>query len=104
MMMKNILATFLVLSGMLLLGACNDSHSDHSANTMTMKTANADSSKFTTSMVDNKRDPSCGMPLTAGIGDTVHYKGKILGFCSKECKDEFMKDPGKNIAAADMKK
>lgn len=39
------------------------------------------------------KDTVCGMPLTAGIGDTVHYKGRIYGFCSKECKDEFMKNP-----------
>ncbi|HVZ97752.1 MAG TPA: YHS domain-containing protein [Chitinophagaceae bacterium] len=102
--MKNIFSVLFVSSGILLLGACNNSHSNQSATTPTLTTAESDSLKFTTSMVDNKRDPSCGMPLTAGIGDTVHYKGKVLGFCSKECKDEFMKDPEKNIAAADMKK
>lgn len=65
---------------------------------------NADTVKITAVMVDNKRDPSCGMPVSAGIGDTAHYKGKVLGFCSKECKDEFLKDPEKNITAADLKK
>jgi YHS domain-containing protein len=60
--------------------------------------------KFTAAMVDNLKDPSCGMPVSAGIEDTVHYKGKVIGFCSKECRDEFMKDPEKNIAAADLKK
>ncbi len=64
---------------------------------------NKDSVKFTAAMVDNKRDPSCGMPVAAGIGDTAHCKGKILGFCSKECKDEFLKDPTKNISAAHLK-
>jgi YHS domain-containing protein len=49
--------------------------------------------KYTASMVDNKRDFSCGMPVTAGIGDTAHYKGKIYGFCSKECKDIFLTKP-----------
>lgn len=37
----------------------------------------------------SKIDTSCGMPLTAGIGDTLHLGNKIYGFCSKECKDEF---------------
>ncbi len=49
--------------------------------------------KYTLNMVDNKIDLSCGMPLTAGIEDTCHYNGKIYGFCSKECKDEFLKNP-----------
>ena len=49
--------------------------------------------KFTVAMVDNKQDPSCGMPLTAGIGDTVHFKGKVYGFCSDECKQIFLKNP-----------
>jgi YHS domain-containing protein len=33
------------------------------------------------------------MPASAGIADTAHYKGKVYGFCSKECKDEFEKAP-----------
>ena len=41
------------------------------------------------SLVDNTKDSTCGMPLTAGIEDTLHYKGKVLGFCSTECKNEF---------------
>jgi YHS domain-containing protein len=48
---------------------------------------------FTQAMVDFKNDPSCGMPLSAGIGDTVHYKGKVYGFCSDECRDIFLKNP-----------
>jgi YHS domain-containing protein len=49
--------------------------------------------RYAKEMVDNKKDPSCGMPLSAGIEDTVHYNGKVYGFCSKECKDIFLKDP-----------
>lgn len=55
-------------------------------------------------LVDNRKDPACGMPVSAGIGDTAHYDGKVLGFCSKECKDAFKKEPEKLIAAADLKK
>ena len=40
-----------------------------------------------------KKDPTCGMPVSAGIEDTVTYKGKLYGFCSKECKEEFLKNP-----------
>mgnify|MGYP001791678998 CR=1 FL=1 len=55
-------------------------------------------------LVDNRKDPSCGMPVKAGISDTVHYKNKVLGFCSKECKETFLKNPEGMIAAAELKK
>ncbi len=34
-------------------------------------------------------DTSCGMPLSARITDTMSYAGKIYGFCSPGCKQEF---------------
>ena len=46
---------------------------------------------------DNAKDFFCGMPLTTGITDTVHYNGKVYGFCSKGCKDGFMKDPASYV-------
>jgi YHS domain-containing protein len=55
-------------------------------------------------LVNNKKDPTCGMPVTAGISDTAHYKELVLGFCSKECKEEFQKNPEANLAAAYLKK
>ena len=54
--------------------------------------------------VDNTKDPSCGMPVTAGISDTTRYNGKVYGFCSKECKDNFLKNPQQLVAAAELKK
>jgi YHS domain-containing protein len=59
--------------------------------------------KYTLAMVDNKKDPSCGMPLTAGIGDTVHYNGKVYGFCSDECKQIFLKNADSLSRSAEMK-
>jgi YHS domain-containing protein len=59
--------------------------------------------RFTKAMVDNKKDPSCGMPLTADIEDTVHYMGKVYGFCSDECKQAFLKNPGEVAKNADLK-
>ena len=44
-------------------------------------------------VTDNKKDLVCYMPLSAGIGDTLHYKGKLYGFCSRECKKEFLRNP-----------
>jgi YHS domain-containing protein len=48
---------------------------------------------------DSKKDFVCGMPVSAGISDTAHYKGKVYGFCSKECKDEFYKNPSAYVAS-----
>jgi YHS domain-containing protein len=65
--------------------------------------ADSDKPKFTQAMVDNKKDPSCGMPLSAGIGDTVYYKGKLYGFCSDECKQLFLKNPDSLSKNAELK-
>lgn len=46
-----------------------------------------------------KKDLSCGMPTSAGVSDTVTYKGKLYGFCAKECKEDFLKDPEGHLAA-----
>lgn len=45
----------------------------------------------------SKKDLACGMPLSAGVEDTLHYDGRIYGFCSAECKDSFEIDPRKYI-------
>lgn len=39
------------------------------------------------------KDLVCGMPVAAGVSDTANYKGKIYGFCSTQCKEEFKKNP-----------
>jgi putative intracellular protease/amidase/YHS domain-containing protein len=41
----------------------------------------------------NKRDYICNMPVSAGVVDTAHYNNGIYGFCSKECKEAFVKNP-----------
>ena len=60
--------------------------------------------KYSVKDVDNRIDPSCMMPLSAGIGDTLHYLGLVLGFCSLECKKDFFKDPKGNLRLAQLKK
>lgn len=71
---------------------------------MSMEKKDTTANIFEHMLVDNKKDPSCGMPVTAGISDTAHYKDKVLGFCSKECKESFQKNPEAMIAAAEIKK
>jgi len=62
----------------------------------------AAATSFPVSMVNNKKDPTCEMPVTAGISDTAHYKDKVIGFCSSGCKDEFKLAPDVKIAAAEI--
>ncbi len=50
--------------------------------------------QYDTALVANRRDPVCRMPIKAGIYDTAHYKGAVLGFCSSACKDSFLVNPG----------
>jgi len=64
----------------------------------------SDTTKYAFAMVDNVKDPTCGMPMSAGIEDTAHYNNKAIGFCSKECKDEFLKDLAKNSKGVEWKK
>ena len=46
-----------------------------------------------------KKDLVCGMPIKSGVADTAHYRGKLYGFCAKECKEAFVKDPGQYIGS-----
>ena len=41
----------------------------------------------------NVNDPVCGMPTLRGFDDTTLFQGKLIGFCSRECKDSFEKNP-----------
>lgn len=67
-----------------------------------MATANA--SIISIDSLSNQKDPSCGMPVSAGVSDTAHYNQYVLGFCSSECKAEFKKNPEAMLAAAEIKK
>ena len=100
--MKKIITFSLVL-----LVACNSQNSGNkkepvsqtaSKDSITVSTAISDSLK-----VDNKKDPICGMPVKGNINDTTLYQGKLYGFCSTECKEDFLKNPKEHIAAAELK-
>ncbi len=105
-MKKTILKSFcfILLGSSIFLTACGN---NTSTNTATMDSASnvaaSDSAvSYDISLVQNKKDPTCGMPVTAGISDTVHYDNKVLGFCSPGCKEEFLKNPKANMTAAEM--
>jgi YHS domain-containing protein len=40
-----------------------------------------------------RKDPVCGMKTDDTKADTIHYKGTVYAFCSKSCKDDFVKNP-----------
>jgi len=84
---------FLIVFAVTTVAACNNQKPAETKTATADSTMKAVKAKYTVTMVDNKIDLSCGMPLTAGIEDTCHYNGKVYGFCSKECKDEFLKNP-----------
>lgn len=48
---------------------------------------------YDVAILDNQKDPVCGMPVSAGMEDTLHIRGRVIGFCSGECKSAFQKDP-----------
>jgi YHS domain-containing protein len=98
----------LILIGMAFFASCNsDTSKDKTPAPAPASTAimPADSIKsYDQALVDNKKDPSCGMPVTAGVSDTLHFKNKVLGFCSSECKESFTKDAEKSFASVEFKK
>lgn len=46
--------------------------------------------KFEGVQFASRRDTICGMPISAGVEDTLILRGKIYGFCSTECKNMFL--------------
>jgi YHS domain-containing protein len=102
--MKNLITLSLIAS--IGFAACGGTQQEQAPATDTSMTVQQDTTAtvaYTVEMVDNKKDPTCGMPVTAGISDTAHYENKVLGFCSPECKNEFTKNPKASLAAAEMK-
>jgi len=96
----------LIILSMVLLscGQSNEKVNANSADTTQVATMDTTTEKsYAVSLVNNKKDPSCGMPVTAGISDTAHYENLVLGFCSTECKNAFLKNPKANLAAAEVK-
>lgn len=89
-MIKNILLTTLVL---ILFSCANQDSKSSGHNHSEAKTEDTKKSPFKDVKFDNQKDFACGMPVSAGVNDTAHYKGKVYGFCATECKNEFLKDP-----------
>ncbi len=63
-----------------------------------MTSQEAAASNLSAVALDADKDFVCGMPVKGHTADTAHYKGKVYGFCAKECKDEFVKNPESFLA------
>jgi len=45
-----------------------------------------------------ERDPVCGMELMPGHEEAeAQYQGKTYAFCSRECRDLFVKNPAEYV-------
>jgi YHS domain-containing protein len=94
-----------IFGGMLLNAGCESAPSAATTPEKdTTMNGTAAASSYSVDLLSNQKDPSCGMPVSAGVSDTAHYNNYVLGFCSSECKAEFMKNPTAMLAAADLKK
>ena len=93
-----------IVIGLVSCGNASQETPESKKDSVTVMTSDNTEKHFDASMVDNKKDPSCGMPTTAGISDTAHYENHVLGFCSSECKNEFLKNPKVGLAAAELAK
>ena len=86
--MKKVLVLF--LGAVLVLAACKQNAS---------KNANAENTQAPALQLANSVDPICEMKIDNTVEDTVHYKGKVYGFCSSSCKEEFQAEPAKYVHA-----
>jgi YHS domain-containing protein len=87
--MKKILFTLFIGSG--ILAACNNNQEAMATKEVALKVDSTDMEPdYSMVKFDNTKDPVCGMPVSGGVSDTAHYQGKVLGFCAKECKEEFL--------------
>ncbi|MEX6689263.1 YHS domain-containing protein [Danxiaibacter flavus] len=103
-MTNKIFLQAMLLASPLYFAACKNGDSKQTFEAADKKTdTTMHASMYTASMVDNIKDPACGMPVTAGIGDTAHYKNHVIGFCSKECKATFLQNPEQFITQLQLK-
>lgn len=89
--MKQVMRLFFAVS-VLSIAACQQPSDKRVTNdtAITAKQFQKPDNKFAGIQFASKKDTSCGMPLSAGLEDTVQLNGKVYGFCSKECKADFV--------------
>jgi len=84
--MKKIIIVLLIAAG------CNQRQPTPVENKTAAPAKNSVVNKLALLNLASAKDLSCGMPISAGLSDTASYKGKLYGFCSPECKADFLKN------------
>src|SRR5450432_159925 len=91
--MKNIMKAFLIILVTTQFSCRSGNQTKEKENGVAIAPAivtnKAEEKHFANIRFASKNDTSCGMPLAAGVEDTLHLNDKIYGFCSKDCKEEF---------------
>jgi len=86
-MIMNFKTFSLSLALAFLLAACQQNSPKAPAS---IPTASAETLPWATDL-----DLVCEMKVDQTVEDTVHYNGKIYGFCNPNCKAEFQSNPTK---------
>jgi len=87
----NIKALSLVVFTTLLVAACQQS--TPKTNASTAAASSTETLPWATDI-----DLVCEMKVDKTTEDTVHYGGKIYGFCNPNCKESFLENPAKYSA------
>ena len=78
--------------------ACNQKQAETKTETSSA-TVTSKKPEIKLSALSSNKDFVCGMDLEGGaIADTTSFEGKVYGFCSAECKSEFVKKPASYLA------
>ena len=93
----------IILMTSFIIVSCNNFKDDKKMSEKEVKKDTLTEHTINPGLLVNKKDPVCEMPVSAGVTDTLTYKGNLLGFCSEECKAEFVKKPEDFIAKAELK-
>lgn len=91
----------IIFIALVAIAACNSKQAEPAKETHD-DTAVAAANPLDSIVVANKKDPICTMPTKNHVNDTTTYEGKVFGFCSTECKEEFLKKPKEYLAAAEV--
>ena len=46
------------------------------------------------------QDLVCEMSVDPTVEDTLHYNGKVYGFCGGHCKEKFQENPAKYVGTS----
>lgn len=83
---------FLCCIGVVLLFACSNNKKQPDQLSVPEKVAMSDEAGITLTegMLFSHTDTICGMDIGNEPEDTLTYHGKLFGFCSSGCKDDFI--------------